>query len=560
MSAHVRRATGVAVLSLATALAQTAPLALHLGSAIPFGTYPAPVVPRLNLWALWWNSERLLHGYRGYWQAPIFHPDPFAFAYTEPQWLSGLVAGALWWTTARPALAYDAVVLIAFTLNGCCGYFLLRRLRIGFWPALCGGLVIEMLPFVADQIGVLQSTVLFPIPMTLACLVGFGRTGSAWSALGGVLWMAVCYHTSANTALFFGPAALLALLVFGGRRLLDARSALVLAVVGLVGALLVVPTAVVQERVLAQVQPDRPESMVRATSARPEAYLQMPATNLLRRRPPDRRAYALYPGTGLILLALVGSWHGLRHRGLRRWTLYGLAVVVAFVLLSFGPLLAEASFGSLLGALYAVLRAAYPGFRLARNLWCFGGLAQVFLATLAGFGLAASFGPEPHRPRRALLGGALTVALGLELFSAAIPLLDLGRKPRTRVGALAPRFAARDDDHPYTHGRGRDAGRLRAHDVLDVLPDVSRPAHGERLLGLHPRQHGAAEARHARLSGRREHPHPAVFRHQPRPRRGRLGHARARRAARALEGDRRARAGDERDDDLRRRRRTLGHQ
>src|SRR5213080_1961632 len=206
MSAHVRRATGVAVLSLATALAQTAPLALHLGSAIPFGTYPAPVVPRLNLWALWWNSERLLHGYRGYWQAPIFHPDPFAFAYTEPQWLSGLVAGALWWTTARPAFAYDAVVLIAFTLNGCCGYFLLRRLRIGFWPALCGGLVIEMLPFVADQIGVLQSTVLFPIPMTLACLVGFGRTGSAWSALGGVLWMAVCYHTSANTALFFGPA------------------------------------------------------------------------------------------------------------------------------------------------------------------------------------------------------------------------------------------------------------------------------------------------------------------------------------------------------------------
>src|SRR6266581_3430792 len=243
MSAHVRRATGVAVLSLATALAQTAPLALHLGSAIPFGTYPAPVVPRLNLWALWW-------------------------------------------TTARPALAYDAVVLIAFTLNGCCGYFLLRRLRIGFWPALCGGLVIEMLPFVADQIGVLQSTVLFPIPMALACLVGFGRTGSAWSALGGVLWMAVCYHTSANTALFFGPAALLALLVFGGRRLLDARSALVLAVVGLVGALLVVPTAVVQERVLAKVPPDRPESMVRATSARPEAYLQMPATNLLRRRPP----------------------------------------------------------------------------------------------------------------------------------------------------------------------------------------------------------------------------------------------------------------------------------
>src|SRR2546430_5333570 len=111
MSAHVRRATGVAVLSLATALAQTAPLALHLGSAIPFGTYPAPVVPRLNLWALWWNSERLLNGYAGNWQAPTFHPDPSAFPYTEPQGLSGLAAGALGWPTPPPALPYDAGVL-----------------------------------------------------------------------------------------------------------------------------------------------------------------------------------------------------------------------------------------------------------------------------------------------------------------------------------------------------------------------------------------------------------------------------------------------------------------
>src|SRR6058998_3663233 len=97
MSAHVRRATGVAVLSLATALAQTAPLALHLGSAIPFGTYPAPVVPRLNLWALWWNSERLLHGYRGYWQAPIF------------------AGGRLLVVDRRqPGRAYDAVLPMAF--------------------------------------------------------------------------------------------------------------------------------------------------------------------------------------------------------------------------------------------------------------------------------------------------------------------------------------------------------------------------------------------------------------------------------------------------------------
>src|SRR5207253_4051187 len=98
--------------------------------------------------------------------------------------------------------------------------------------------------------------------------------------------------------------------------------------------------------------------------------------------------------------------------------------------------------------------------------------------------------PPPRAPRRRAHRRARPRALlGADPAPRPRPQAD-----RTRVGALAPRFAARDDDHPSTHGRGRDAGRLRAHDVLDVLPDVSRPAHGERLLGLHPRQHGAAEA------------------------------------------------------------------
>jgi len=56
-----------------------------------------PAVPRLNLWTLWWNSERLLHGYRGYWQAPIF------------------AGGRLLVVDRRqPGRAYDAVLPMAF--------------------------------------------------------------------------------------------------------------------------------------------------------------------------------------------------------------------------------------------------------------------------------------------------------------------------------------------------------------------------------------------------------------------------------------------------------------
>ena len=67
MARSVVRATLVPALCLATALVQTAPLGLHLTTCIPFGNYPAPTVPRLNLWTLWWNADRLLHGDRGYW-------------------------------------------------------------------------------------------------------------------------------------------------------------------------------------------------------------------------------------------------------------------------------------------------------------------------------------------------------------------------------------------------------------------------------------------------------------------------------------------------------------
>src|SRR5438876_1876481 len=127
MARSVVRATLVPALCLATALVQTAPLGLHLTTCIPFGNYPVPTVPRFNLWTLWWNSDRLLHGYRGYWQAPIFYPAPHSFACSEPLWLTGLVASPFWWISGSPALAYNAVLLLTFALNGWCGYFLLRR-------------------------------------------------------------------------------------------------------------------------------------------------------------------------------------------------------------------------------------------------------------------------------------------------------------------------------------------------------------------------------------------------------------------------------------------------
>src|SRR5260370_38467900 len=48
---------------LATALACTWPLALHLTSSVPLGTETAPTVPVFDVWTLWGSAARLMLGY-----------------------------------------------------------------------------------------------------------------------------------------------------------------------------------------------------------------------------------------------------------------------------------------------------------------------------------------------------------------------------------------------------------------------------------------------------------------------------------------------------------------
>ena len=405
---------------LAVAVIQTAPLAWHLRTSIPFGNDTVATVPRLNLWTLWWNEDRLLHAYRGYWQAPVFDPEPNALAYNEPEWLTGLLASPLWWIGAPPAFVYDAVVLAALTLTGLAGYRLARTLGMRRRAAVGAGVLAEMLPTIADQLGVLQSvTVVPPMIMTLASLARFGRTGGLAPALGVALWFAASFHTSSNMALFFAPMVALGVVVLAAERLVRLRTVGALAVAGLVAAALIAPVAVVQSRVLSTM-PRHDEREIAGSSAHVGTYGEMAATNLLRRRPPDRKEATLFPGFGLPILAALGVGHGLRRRRLRRWTVYALLAVALCSVLSFGPLLDHVELGTVLGAPYHLLSHSYPGFRFARNLWRFGAVGQVFLVSLAGLGLAACFAR-----RRPLLGVAVTLAVALDLLATPVPLLDL---------------------------------------------------------------------------------------------------------------------------------------
>ena len=60
-------------------LLMTYPLVRYLGSALPNDLGD----PLLNTWVLAWDADRLLHGLRGLWDAPIFYPYTNTLAYSE---------------------------------------------------------------------------------------------------------------------------------------------------------------------------------------------------------------------------------------------------------------------------------------------------------------------------------------------------------------------------------------------------------------------------------------------------------------------------------------------
>src|SRR5688500_8761731 len=85
------------VLCLVAAIVATWPLLPSIASALPLGTEHEATVPLFNLWTLWWDADRVPHGFRGLWNAPIFHPLEGTFTFSEPMLLLGVTLSPLWW-------------------------------------------------------------------------------------------------------------------------------------------------------------------------------------------------------------------------------------------------------------------------------------------------------------------------------------------------------------------------------------------------------------------------------------------------------------------------------
>ncbi len=348
------------------------------------GTETVATVPLFNLWTLWWNADRLGALYQGYWDAPIFYPLEGVFAFSEPQPLTGFVAAFVSGPTGSHVLAYNAVVLAALTLNGWAACQLLRAVRMRWLIALTGGAMVSCLPFIQQELGVLQ---LVSLGGMLATLHAFVRIAERPSVLRGVA-LAVAFAATSLMCGYYALSLSVLVLLGGGWLLADRLKGWgtweALGAALLVGLAIRLPVTGQQLRVAERYELERAASTARRFSASWEDYGRTPWAQLVpapgvdtAERPGGR---AFWPGTVKVCLALAGIVWGFGW-GPRRWTGFCTTVLVLGFWLSFGP-------GDGGPSLHRLLVSVVPGYAQLRSPFRFAVFVELMVALLAAGGLA----------------------------------------------------------------------------------------------------------------------------------------------------------------------------
>lgn len=397
MSHFNRRAIGIikssaiAELTLYFLLAvySTWPLTAGLGTSVSLGTESAATVPMFTTWTIWWNADRAAQGYENYWDAPIFHPTSDVFAFSEPMPTTVVVA-PIFWLSGNRLLAHNAFLLIALSLNGWSAFHLLKRVGTGRFVAVLGGGMVEFLPIVHHELGVLQLVPLFGIIWTIHWLYRFGRRNRAIFAV----WLGAAFSFTYLTCTYYGLFLGLLLLVGAGwllgRRVWNRRTWKFLPLAIAVSGVLLSPIIFAQFRVVNEHHLVRAKSHVDRLSAEPADYLATPtsrfvADDALRpyRQKPD---FPLCPGFITSGLAISGACIGFRKKRFRGWSTFCVTSLIGALVLSMGP-----EFHLVGWSPYQTLMNYCPGFAQVRSVFRFAVFVQlmtVLLASLALYGIA----------------------------------------------------------------------------------------------------------------------------------------------------------------------------
>lgn len=400
-------------------------------TVLPTGQSAPGTVPMLNAWTIWWNADRLTHGLAGYWDAPIFHPETGAFAFSEPQSATWLVAPIVW-LTGSPMPAYHAYLVGTLVLNGVFAVRLLRALRVRWTAAAAGGVAVLLLPLVHQNREAVQLMSLWGVLWTLEAMVALHRHPS-WrrGVVLGVAFSSVflsCIHHGLFLAILLGLTAWMTIPLSRWKRWLTGA-----ALAGITAALLLAPLLLPMRMILRQHGFARPASRVQSLSATVSDWAQtVPGSATGSVGPSHRSPRPLCPGWIRTGLALAGVLLAMRRRRDRRAVVFLAAIGCWALLWSFGTNLRIGGWQP-----WQTLAEWAPGFAQVRSAYRFAYFTQLSVVLLAALGLdrlsrrpAARAGANRARW---VFCGALAVLCGLVAFEVPPAPVGLAAVPDVSV-------------------------------------------------------------------------------------------------------------------------------
>ena len=376
-----RLAAGLVRIALYAALAvwSTWPLVKSMERSLPLTTMAVTTVPLFNVWTIWWNADRLQHGFRGYWDAPIFFPTQNTFAFSEPETTTILVAPVLWLSGSR-VVAYNVWLLASLALNGLFADRFLRACGVRWPAALSGGAAMVLLPLVHWQLEVLQLVPLWGFLWMWTALVRNWRRPSVWRGMEIGLAFGIAFLTCAHQGLFAAFLAPCAIVLLPWRGLFRTLAAWITA--ALIGAAFVVPIALPMKQAFKDHGFTRKATLVSQLSAMPGDYTVPAGKAWIPGSFGARDFWKLSPGWLKYGFAVPAILFGLWRRKWRRITLFLLLTGLAAFLLSLGPHLDIRGWQPW----WSVAKYC-PGMSQVRNVFRFGYFAQMAVVLLAGLSL-----------------------------------------------------------------------------------------------------------------------------------------------------------------------------
>jgi hypothetical protein len=424
---------------LVTAIAMTYPLVSRATGALPANLGD----PLLNTFILGWDADRILHGFRGLWNAPFFFPETWTLAFSEHLLGIAFLTAPLLWLTGNPVLVYNVAFLGSYVLSGVGMYLLALTLwgrRDAAWVAAFAFAFAPHRVMYAAQIQLLMSGWM---PLGLWGLHRYFETGRRRALTVFVIAYILLALSNGYFLYFFAVPVVCAVAVEFARRWVWRRgdvagvrwprvlADLVLAAAAILAAIAPVVVAYLRMRHLYGLRRSLEE--IAGYGGQLRDYVRIPPglrvwDGILHQGEPERM---LFPGITVIVLAIVAIGSVFVTRWARpgsqtgRWQwqtgLY-MTVLLLAVWLGCGPAVPGP---------YALLVQLLPGFdglRVPPRLIVVVALA---LAVLASAGAASILGRL--RPRAAaLVTGLMTLAIVAEGYAGPM-----------HMAAFSPREGAR---------------------------------------------------------------------------------------------------------------------